>query len=89
LWAGDPNSIIGPVKGFYRQGIKWRIVKILQKTPGKEKPYSSNMAQQVKSRMMSEQYEAMIDQYSKELLDKYPYQIYEERIKGIDPLDIP
>jgi len=88
LWAGDPNSIIGPVKGFYRQGIKWRIVKILEKTPGREKPYSSNMAQQVKNRMMSEQYEALIDQYSKELLDKYPYQIYGDKIKDINPLNI-
>jgi hypothetical protein len=89
LWAGDPNSIVGPVKGFYRQGIKWRIVKIMEKTPGKEQPYSSNMEQQVKNRMMSEQFKALITQYGKELLDKYPYQIYDDRIKDIDPLDIP
>ena len=89
LWAGDPNSIVGPVKGFYRRGISWRIVKILEKTPGQEKPYSSNMEQQVKSRMMSEQFKALIAQYGKELLDKYPHQIYEDRIKDINPLDIP
>jgi hypothetical protein len=89
LWAGDPNQIIGPVKGFYRQGISWRIVKILEKTPGKEQPYSSNMEQQVKSRMMSEQNKALIDLYGKELLKKYPYQIYPDSIKDIDPLDIP
>jgi hypothetical protein len=89
LWAGDPNSIIGPVKGFYRQGISWRIVKIVDKTPGQEKPYSSNMAQQVRSRMMNEQFKALIDRYGKELLKKYPYQIYPDRIKDIDPLNIP
>jgi len=89
LWAGDPNSIVGPVKGFYRQGIKWRIVKIMEKTPGKEQPYSSNMEQQVKNRMMSEQFKALIAQYGKELLNKYPYQIYDDRIKDIDPLNIP
>jgi hypothetical protein len=89
LWAGDPNSIIGPVKGFYREGIRWRIVKIFEKTPGQEKPYSSNMAQQVRSRMMNEQFKDLIDRYGKELLKKYHYQIYPDRIKDIDPLNIP
>jgi hypothetical protein len=89
LWAGEPNQIIGPVKGFYRQGISWRIVKILEKTPGKEQPYSSNMEQQVKNRMMSEQYEILVDLYGKKLLKKYPYQIFPDSIKDIDPLNIP
>jgi hypothetical protein len=89
LWAGDPNSIIGPMKGFYKQGISWRIVKILEKTPGKEQPYSINMEMRIKNRMMSELSEAMIDRYGKELLKKYPYQVYPENIKEINPLDIP
>jgi hypothetical protein len=89
LWAGDPNQIIGPVKGFYRQGISWRIVKILEKIPGKEKPYSANMEGQIKSRMMNKQNKALIAQYGKELLKKYPHQIYVDKIKDIDPLDIP
>ena len=88
LWAGDPNQIIGPVKGFYRQGISWRIVKILEKAPGEEKQYSANIEGQVKSRMMSEQNKALIAQYGKELLSKYPHQIYADKIKDIDPLDI-
>ena len=89
LWAGDPNSIVGPVKGFYRQGISWRIVKILEKAPGKEMPYSINMEGQIKSRMMSEQNKALVAQYGKELLNKYPYQIYADKIENIDPLNIP
>jgi len=89
LWAGNPNQIIGPVKGFFRQGISWRIVKIMEKTPGKENPYSANMERQVKSRMMSVQNKALIAQYGKELLKKHPYQIYPDSIKDIDPLNIP
>lgn len=89
LWAGDPNQIIGPVKGFYQQGISWRIVKILEKTPGLEKPYSSDMESRVKSRLKSELSKALIEKYGKELLKKYPYQIYADRIKDIDPLNIP
>lgn len=89
LWAGEPNEIVGPIKGFYREGIKWRIVKILEKIPGKVKEYSSEMEGQIKSRMMSEQNNELVDKYGKELLKKYPYQIFADRIKDVDPLDIP
>ncbi|MFC1792782.1 peptidylprolyl isomerase [Planctomycetota bacterium] len=89
LWVGNPNQVIGPVKGFYQQGISWRIVKVLEKTPGQEKQYSSNMDGQIKSRMMSKLNKALIAQYGKELLKKYPYQIYPDSIKDINPLDIP
>jgi hypothetical protein len=89
LWAGEPNQIIGPLKGFYRQGISWRIVKILEKTPGKEKPYSKNIEQRVKNRMMSKQNETLLDVYGQELLKKYPYQIFPDVMKDINPLNIP
>ena len=44
---------------------------------------------QIKSRITSERNEVLMDQYSKELLEKYSYQIYADRIKDIDPLNIP
>jgi hypothetical protein len=47
------------------------------------------MEQQVKNRMMDEQFKALVAQYGKELLSKYPYQIYADKIKDIDPLNIP
>lgn len=89
LWAGSPNEIVGPVKGFYREGIKWRIVKILEKKPGEAKEYSSDMDMQIKRTMMTEQRKTLVAQYGQELLKKYPYQIYADKIKDIDPLDIP
>jgi len=89
LWKGDPNDILGPVKGFYQNSIKWRIVKILEKNPGKVKGYSDNMGQRVKERIVSEQRDALLAKYGDELLKKYPYKIYTEKIKDIDPLDIP
>ncbi len=89
LSAGDPNEIVGPVKGFYRQGIKWRIVKILEKKPGTVKEYDAKMDSQIKNRMTTEQRNALLAAYSKELVRKYTYQIYVDRIKDIDPLDIP
>jgi len=89
LWKGDPNDIVGPVKGFYRNSIKWRIVKILEKNPGKVKGYSNDMGQRVKERIVSEQRDALLAKYGDVLLKKYPFKIYTERIKDIDPLDIP
>ena len=89
LWKGDPNDIVGPVKGFHRRDIKWRIVKILEKNPGKVKGYSSDIERRVKERLVSKQKDALLAKYGNELLKKYPYKIYTEQIKDIDPLDIP
>jgi len=89
LEAGDPNEIVGPVKGFHREGIKWRIVKILEKKPAVPKEYAPNMDPQIKDRIMTEQRNALLAKYSKELLREYTYEIYLDRFKDIDPLDIP
>jgi len=85
LWKGEPNEIIGPVKGFHHDGVKWRIVKMLGKKPGEVKEYSSNMQNRVKRKMRSEQRKEALQKYQKELLEKYSYEIYADRIKDIDP----
>ncbi len=89
LWKGEPNEIVGPVKGFYRDGFKWRVVKILEKKPGQMREYSSDMKEHIKWRIVSEQRNAALAKYRQELLKKYPYEIYADRIKDIDPLNIP
>ncbi len=88
---GEPNEIVGPIKGFYNNvdGFKWRIVKILEKKPGEVTEYSSIMRNRVKRKMQREQRKEALQRYQKELLEKYPYKIYDDRIKGIDPLNIP
>ncbi|MHC4726979.1 MAG: peptidylprolyl isomerase [Planctomycetota bacterium] len=89
LWKGDPNDIVGPIKGFYRTGVNWRIVKILEKNPGTLTGYSDDMESRVKEKMLNEQREAILEQYGNELLKTYTYQIYANKIKDIDPLAIP
>ncbi len=89
LWKGDPNQIVGPIKGFYAEGLKWRIVKILEKKPAEIKEYSTDMKDRIKWRMLGEQKETILADYRKELLQKYPYEIYADKIKDIDPLKIP
>jgi hypothetical protein len=89
LWQAEPNNIIGPIKGFYRgQQVKWRIVKILDKKSGEIKEYSEDMNSRIKNGMMSERNDAILAEYGRELLKKYPYELYPERIKDINPLDI-
>ncbi len=89
LWKGDPNDILGPIKGFYQNSIKWRIIKILEKNPGELTGYSENMGRRVKERIASERRDALMAKYGDELLKKYPHKIYTKKIKDIDPLDIP
>jgi hypothetical protein len=89
LWNGNPNEAVGPVKGFYRDEIKWRIVKILEKKPGTVTKYSVDMKQNIEMKMLDEQRITIMEEYRKELLKKYSYEIYDEKIRDIDPLDIP
>ena len=88
LWVADPNAIVGPVKGFYQQGVKWRVVKVLEKKPAESKEYNEQMLPRIKDRMMTRQREALLAASRKKLLEKYTHQIYAEKVKEIDVLDI-
>ena len=87
LWKGEPNQIGGPVMGFYKEMLKWRVVKILHKQPGQPKEYNGSMEKEVKGRLWAEHREAALEKYRQELLTKYQYQIYDEKIR--DPLKMP
>jgi hypothetical protein len=96
IWKGEPNEVLGPVKGFYREGvrrqikwqIKWRVVKILAKKAGKIREYSSGLEREAKGRIRREREGVLLSNYRKELLEKYAPKIYRARIKDIDPFDI-
>ncbi len=89
LWKGDPNNVVGPIKGVYGDGFKWRIVKILEKNEGTMPEFLEQAANRAKLAVQTERRLALMEKYSKELLGKYSYKIYAERIKDINPLDIP
>jgi hypothetical protein len=88
LWKADPNQTVGPLRGFYGSGVKWRIVKVLEKTPAKAQPYSEQLANSAKWALIADQQRHVVDAYQAELLKKYPYEIFSDRIKGLDPLEI-
>ena len=89
IWKGDPNTVVGPVKGTYRNEFKWRVVKILEKHPGTIPEFSEKSADRVKRTMQSKERLAVMERYRTELLKKYTHKIYADRIKDINPLDIP
>ena len=89
LWNGEPNQIVGPTKGFHGEGVKWRIVKIMEKNPAETPEYSTDLKSRVEMKMLEEQRSSAMKKYEQELLEKYTYTIYRERIRDIDPLNIP
>jgi PPIC-type PPIASE domain len=89
LWKGQAGQTIGPVKGFYEGQLKWRIVKILEKRQGQLQKYSADMNNTIIMIMMTEQTKSLFISYGNELLGKYSYEIYKDKIKDIDPLNIP
>ena len=88
LWKGDPNEVIGPVKGFSGPGIAWRLVKILEKTPAELQPYSDNIKNRAKYAIVAQRRQKILDAYQAELLKKYSHKLYAERIKDVDPLAV-
>jgi hypothetical protein len=97
LWNAEPGTIVGPIKGFFPKRenrrvellVKWRIVKVIEKKPGKVQEYSSGVAREVKGKMRRQQREAVMVGHRKKLLEKYPYKIYAERLKGVNPFEKP
>ncbi len=89
LYKADPNDIVGPIKGFYPNGIKWRVVKVIEKKQGDIPELTDNVKNGAKWRLVSESREAILKEYGEELRKKYPYKIYEDALKSVNPLDIP
>lgn len=88
LWAGEPNGVVGPVRGFGPDGIHWRVVRILKKTPGQVKPFDENIKARAQTALQTERLSERMKAYEAELLDKYPHKIYADRIADIDPLAV-
>jgi len=87
LYSGEPNQIVGPVKGLYKKQLTWRIVKIVEKTSGQPREYSADLDDAIKSTIFVQRRQAKLAEYQKQILEKYPYRIYPERFA--DLLDFP
>ncbi|MBN1360294.1 MAG: peptidyl-prolyl cis-trans isomerase [Sedimentisphaerales bacterium] len=88
LWQADPNTVVGPIRGFYASDVKWRVVEVLEKAPAQAQPYSDSVKNRVASALYTLQSRDILGAYGAELLDKYPYVLYTNRIWDIDPLEV-
>ncbi len=88
VWKGEPNQVLGPMPGFYGSGAKWRIVKVLEKTPAKVQPFSEQLASSIKWALYAEWRRQAVRDFEQELLEKYPHEVFSGRIKDLDPLEI-
>jgi len=84
----EAGSLVGPLKGFYNGKVKWRVVKVHEKTAPKPREWSDQMKNQAKSMLSSERRRQALEKLETELLEKYSYTIYPEHFKDIDPLEV-
>ncbi len=87
LWGGEPDRIAGPLRGLYGGELAWRIVKIVEKTPGQPRQYSADLDEGIKSRIFVQRRQARQAEYQERILEKYPHRIYPERFTEL--LDFP
>jgi len=63
-------------------------VKILAKTPAQVQPWSEQLGNSIKWFISGEQKELVLRQWEKELLAKYPHEVFNDRIRDMDPLEL-
>lgn len=88
LWKGEPNQVLGPMLGFYNSGVKWRLVKVQEKIPAQPQEFSEQLANGIKWWLYGERRQQALKDFEKRLLEKYPYEVYSDRIRDMDPLAI-
>ncbi len=89
LRKAEPNTVVGPVKGFFEQMlIKWRVVKVLGKKPAVPPESYEKVKNGVKEACMMDRSAALQRDLEKQMLAKYPHEVYADKIKDIDPLAV-
>jgi hypothetical protein len=89
LRKAEPNTVVGPMKGFFDPRVKWRVVKVLEKKPAALRPYDpASMKAYIQESEMIERGEVIRRDLEKRMLAKYPYEVYGDKIKDIQPLDV-
>ena len=88
LWSSDPDTVVGPIRGFFQDALKWRLVKILEKDPGEVPEFDESTASKVKWHILRERTNEALKRFQNELLEKYSYEIYEDRLEGVKVPDM-
>lgn len=86
LWSAEPNQVVGPLQGFSRNEIKWRVLKILEKKEGKPVTPESRGPDGVHSEIYQQRKEAVLKPYQDELLKKYDHKVLKSRLAAFNPI---
>jgi len=88
LWAAEPNQIVGPILGFKEGRLAWRLVKVLAKVPA-EPPSFENIKGMLRDDLAEAKRQQVLDLKRKELLARYAYKTFPQRLAGFDPRQMP
>jgi hypothetical protein len=85
--SSEPNQVVGPIQGFYRGDLKWRVVKVIEKIPGQPVTLQMNTSDGIYSEIYNHRKEAILKPFQDELLKKYKHTVFESRLKSFDPIE--
>ncbi len=86
IWSADPGEVVGPIQGFLRGEVKWRVMSVLEKQEGRVYTLQNRGPDSIHSELYSQRKEAILKPYQDELLKKYSHKIYASRLKAFNPL---
>ncbi|MCF7975112.1 MAG: peptidyl-prolyl cis-trans isomerase [Phycisphaerae bacterium] len=84
--SSEPNQVVGPIQGFYRGELKWRMIKVLEKIDGQPVTLEMNTSDGIYSEIYNQRKEAVLKSFQDGLFLKYDYKIFGSRLKSFDPL---
>ena len=88
LWKSEPNQVAGPVLGFREGGLSWRVVKVMEKRPGKAVEFE-RAKDMIKGDLTEQRQQALLDKVRADLLQKFPHQAFVDRLPAFDPRNVP
>ncbi len=86
IWPAEPNEVVGPIQGFSRGEVKWRVVKVLEKKEGKPVTPENQGPDGIQSALYQQRKAAILKPYQDELLKKYDHKIFESRLSAFNPI---
>jgi hypothetical protein len=86
IWSAEPDQIVGPIQGFSRGELKWRVLKVLEKKEGKRPTFESRSPDGIYSEIYDHRRKAILRPYQDELLKKYDHKIFGSRLSAFNPV---
>lgn len=86
IWSAEPDQVVGPIQGFFRGEVQWRVVKVLEKKEGKPMTFESRSPDGIYSLIHDKRKEAVLKPYQDELLKKYEHKVFKSRLQAFDPV---